>query len=117
MAIDQSDAWDPSDLSHRFTVSFFSSQYGDDPKFITRAKTRQNKDLNYYNIASSDNDTNATICAGLLVSYMEAQGIPYHTKKNRAGCFADLVSHLKAGNGTVLYTADIIDHYFKFLGE
>jgi len=117
MTIEQSVTWDPSDLSHRFTVSFFSSQYGDDPTFITRAKTRQNKDLNYFNIAGSNNDTNATICAGLLVSYMEAQGIPYHSNKDRAGCFTDLVIHLKTGSGTVLYTADIIDHYFKFLGE
>lgn len=117
MPIDQSTSWDASDLSHRYTVSFFNSQYGDEPKFVTRAKTRQNKDLKYFNIAGSDNQANATICAGLLVSYMEAQGIPYHRDKDRAGCFADLVPHLQQASGTVLYTADIIDHYFKFLGE
>lgn len=117
MTIEKSEAWDPTDLSHRFTVSFFAYKYNDDPKHITRSKARKNKDLAYFNIAASDNETNATICAGLLVTYIEAQGVSFHEGKGRAGCFADLSAHLKVASGTVLYTADIVDHYFKFLGE
>ena len=117
MTIDESKEWNAANLSHRYTVSFFASQYGENPRFITRAKTRKNKDLAYFNIAGSDNETNGTICAGLLVSYIEAQGIPFEPGKNRAGCFADLSAHLKLAGGTVLHTADIVDHHFRFLGE
>jgi hypothetical protein len=116
-AIETSEAWDMTDLSHRFTISFYVSQYGEDPNFIKRSKNRKNSELLYYDIAAPDNDTNATICAGLLVTYVQAQGIPYHDGKDRDGCFAALTEHLKKGNGKVLFTADIVDHYFKFLGE
>ncbi|MEO1201095.1 MAG: hypothetical protein AAFX10_00215 [Pseudomonadota bacterium] len=115
--IEKSATWDMGDLSHRFTISFFASEYREDPKFIKRSKNRRNDELAYYNIAAADNDTNATICAGLLVTYVQAQGIPYHSGKDRAGCFKTLTEHLKKANGKVLYTADIVDHYFRFLGE
>jgi len=117
VTVEKSGTWDPADLAHRYTVSFFAYKYNDDPKFITKSKSRQNKDFAYFNIAASNNETNATICAGLLVSYIEAQGVPFHAGKDRAGCFADLSAHLKVATGTALYTADIVDHYFKFLGE
>ena len=115
--VEKSAGWKMRDLSHRFTISFFASQYGEDPAFLKSTKNRKNKELVYFNIAASDNETNATICAGLLVTYIQAQGIPYEPNKDRAGCFAALSEHLKNGEGTVLYTADIVDHYFKFLGE
>ncbi len=114
---EKSEAWDPADLAHRYTVSFFSYKYNDAPRFITTNNGRQNKDLAYFNIAASDNETNATICAGLLVSYIEAQGVPFHAGYGRAQCFADLSAHLKVASGTALYTADIVDYYFKFFGE
>lgn len=117
MAIKTSDKWEPTNLAHRFTTSFFSSQYGDIPAFIVSSKERENQELNYFNIASPDIDTDATICAGLLVSYVESQGIPYHDGKDRKGCFDDLQPHLKVATGKVLYTADIVDHYFKFINE
>jgi len=119
VTVEKSGTWDPADLAHRYTVSFFAYKYNDDPKFITKSKSRQNKELAYFNIAASNNETNATICAGLLVSYIEAQGVPFHAGKDRdrAGCFADLSAHLKVATGTALYTADIVDHYFKFFGE
>lgn len=117
MSIPTSDSWDPRDLSHRYTVSFFKKEYGDDPKFIVASNDRRNDELNYFNIAASGNSTNAEICAGLLVSYMESQGIPYHDGKDRTGCFNDSKKHLAKADGKVLFTADIVDHYFRFLGE
>ena len=115
--IDRSSNWDATDLSHRFTVSFFAQQYNEDPAFISATKDRKNSELLYLNIAGSNNITNATICAGLLVNYMEAQGIPYHAGKSRPGCLNKLRDHLKRGAGKVLFTADIVDHWFRFLGE
>lgn len=113
----QSTHWNPSDLSHRFTVSFFRAVYADEPAFVTETNARKNKELNYYNVADYDNTTEAQICAGQLVVYMENQGIPYHKDKTRAACYATLADHLKQGDGLVLKTADIVDDYFKFLGE
>lgn len=117
MAIADSPDWSDTNLAHRFTVSFFKSQYGDDPAFVTATKDRKNSEMLYYNAAAADNETNATICAGLMVNYMEAQGIPYHAGRGRAGCFGDLSRHLKRSDGTVLRSADIVDHYFRFLNE
>jgi len=108
--------WDHSDLSHRYTVSFFSSVYSDKPLFITGNEVRKNEELYYFNI-SKDNITEAMICAGQLVVYIEKQGIPYHIEKTRAECYAALADHLKDPNGLVLKTADIVDEYFRFLGE
>uniref|UniRef100_A0A486XP31 Uncharacterized protein n=1 Tax=Rheinheimera sp. BAL341 TaxID=1708203 RepID=A0A486XP31_9GAMM len=48
---------------------------------------------------------------------MENQGIPYHTGKTRAACYTALADHLKESDDVVLKTADIVDDYFKFLGE
>ena len=113
----QSTQWNPSDLSHRYTVSFFRAIYGDDPAFVTETSSRKNKELNYYNVADYDNTTEAQICAGQLVVYMENQGIPYHTGKTQAACYTALADHLKKSDDVVLKTADIVDDYFKFLGE
>ena len=112
-----SEKWELTNLAHRFTVSFFKSQYGDDPQTIFGDDAYPNQELIYFNIADSDNTTEATICAGLLVNYIEAQGIPYHEGGKRNDCFNELVPHMSDGDGLVLYTADIIDKYFKFLGE
>lgn len=117
MTIHTSEKWDPTNLAHRYTVSFFKWKYGDEPDFITGSAERENQELNYYNISDPDNDVGAVICSGLLVNYMEAQGIPYHDGKTRKKCFNMLSRHLKKAEGMVLYTADIIDHHFKFLGE
>lgn len=117
MTIEISDRWDPHDLPQRYTVSFFKWKFGDEPAFITATPERQNQELNYYNIADSDNETNADICSGLLVDYMEAQGIPYHKNKNRNECFKMLSRHLRKADGKVLYITDIIDHHFLFIGE
>jgi hypothetical protein len=112
-----STTWNTSDLSHRFTASFFRSSYGDTPSFVMGDKDRKNNELNYFNIADYDNETEAQICAGLLVAYMENQGIPYHDGKKRGKCFEALSEHLKKADGKVLVTADVVDEYFKFLGE
>ena len=117
MTIPTSDNWNAANLAHRYTVSFFKSQYGDEPSFVTATANRLNQELAYYNIAGGDNETNATICAGLMVSYMEAQGIPYHQGRTRSECFELLTNHLKGADGKVLYSADVIDYHFKFLGE
>jgi hypothetical protein len=117
MAIEKSETWDKTNLAHRYTVSFFSHQYKDDSQAIFSNDKFLNKDLTYLNTADSDNSTEATICAGLLVAYIQAQGIPFHEGKKRAACLRDLIPHLTKDEGHVLYTADIIDHYFKFLGE
>ena len=117
MPIETSREWDLTNLAHRYTVSFFKSQYGDDPQAIFADNEYPNRELIYFNIADPDNTTEATICAGLLVNYIEAQGIPYHEDGSRNDCFNELVPHLSVGDSHVLYTADIIDHYFKFLGE
>lgn len=109
--------WDPLNLSHRFTVSFFSSVYSDNPGFVTSRNDIKNKELNYYNIADGDNTTEAQICAGQLIVYMEKQGIPYHFEKTRAACYAALTRHLNISDGLVLETADIVDEYFSFFGE
>ena len=68
-------------------------------------------------MADHSNDTSATICAGLMVTYMQAQGIPYHAGKNRDACFAALCAHLKDGAAKVLLTADIVDDHFRFITE
>ncbi len=112
-----STSWEVGNLAHRYTASFFKSQYGDDPEFIMASAGRANRELIYYNIAGSDSDTESTICAGLLISYMEAQGIPYHSGNDRGGCFSALSQHLKQGDGTVLATADIVDESFRFFNE
>lgn len=123
MAITKSEKWNAKDLSHRYLVSFLKSQYGDSPKKLTRSSKIKNKALNYYNVAAPSNATNATICAGLCLSYMEAGGIPYEPdfeeqgKDPRELCFNQLRKHLKNEDGLVLFTADIVDHYFKFLNE
>ena len=117
MASRRSEAWDAQNLAHRYTVSFFKSQYGDDPDFVTSTNKRKNNELTYFNVADPDNETNATICAGLLVTYMQAQGIPYHKDKNRNACFAALSQHLKDGGAAVLLTADIVDDHFRFMNE
>jgi hypothetical protein len=117
MTIPTSEKWNPRNLSHRYTVSFFKSKYGDDPKSITSMADFQNKELTYFNIADPNNEINAVICAGLLVDYIEVQGIPYHEGRLRKDCFSLLSAHLKEAEGRVLYTADIIDYHFKFLGE
>lgn len=109
--------WDASNLAHRYTVSFFKWKYGDAPAFITASTERRNRELNYFNIADADNRTNATICAGLLVDYLEAQGIPYHADSGRKACFDALVPQLQGADNAVLSTADLVDHYFQFLGE
>ncbi len=108
MNISQSEDWIVTNLAHRFTVSFFRSQYGDDPAVIASRSDTKNKELVYFNDADPDNDTAATICAGLLVSYMESQGIPYHDDKTRKMCFDMLCSHLSHADETVLLTADLI---------
>lgn len=113
----KSTEWDASNLAHRYTVSFYKFKYGDKPKFVTKTAARQNQEMNYFNIADPNNNTNAIICAGLLVDYMEAQGIPYHTDKTRHSCFKKLCTHLKKAEEKVLRTADIVDDHFKFSGE
>ncbi len=123
MAIDKSSKWDAKDLSHRYTTSFFKSEYNDSPTAITKSPNTKSKTLNYYNSAAGSNIVNAKICAGLCISYMEANGIPYEPsfkkkkKDPRELCFNRLVTHLKDGDGTVLFTADIVDHYFRFFNE
>ena len=115
--MNKSTDWDARNLAHRYTVSFFKSQYGDDPAFVTATKSRMNQDLLYFNVADADNEINAAICAGLLVSYMQAQGIPHHAQRTRGDCFNDLATHLKVAEAIVLTTADIVDHYFRFFNE
>jgi hypothetical protein len=117
VASNRSENWDAQNLAQRTTVSFFENQYGDDPLFIAASNDRQNQELVYFNIADPDNDINAGICAGLLVDYVEAQGIPYHSGKTRGPCQSELSVHLKIGQGKVLLTADIVDDYFKFINE
>jgi hypothetical protein len=115
--ISKSDKWEVTNLAHRFTTSFFKSQYGDRPESVSGRPDFSNRELLYFNEASADQTTSATICAGLLVTYMEAQGIPYHRDKTRKLCFDMLQPHLANGEGTVLHTADIIDHHFRFMNE
>ena len=117
MTISKSDSWQMKNLAHRYTVSFFKSQYGDNPTAMMARHEYRNQECNYFNIVDSSNKINATICAALLVTYVEAQGIPYHTGKNRAGCFRTLENHLKDADGTALYTADIVDDNFQFFNE
>ena len=123
MAIKKSSKWDPKNLAQRYAVSFFKSQYNDSSNKIVRSKNTKNSQLNYYNDAAADNSTNAKICAGLCVSYMEAGGIPYESSFEDEGqdprklVFNKLSTHLRDGDGTVLFTADIVDHYFRFINE
>lgn len=117
MPLPESDQWDVHNLAQRYTVSFFKSQYGDDPVFLTASANRLNNECGYFNVAGADPDTNAIICAGLITSYMESQGIPYHDERNRKECFQMLQSHLKQASGKVLHTADIVDYHFKFINE
>jgi len=117
MAIPTTTQWDPRNLSHRYTVSFFRNSYGDEPTFIVATAERSNSELNYFNIAANGNAIEAQICAGLCVVYMENQGLAYHNGKTRSDCYSALVDHLSKGDGLVLYTADIVDHFYRFAGE
>ncbi len=117
MAKPRSESWDAQNLAHRYTVSFFASEYGDKPISVTGSNLRENRDLLYFNVADHAHDISAILCAGLMVTYMQAQGIPYHTGKGRDACFAVLSQHLKDGTGKVLLTADIVDDHFRFLNE
>lgn len=117
MSITISEKWDPQNLSHRYTVSFFKNSYGDEPTFMTASDDRLNSELTYFNVSTNDSTVEAQICAGLCIVYMENQGLVYHDGKTRAECYAALVEHLSKGGGKVLYTADIVDYYFKFSGE
>lgn len=117
MADPKSEKWELRNLAHRYTVSFFNNEYGDDPAAIMARNDFPNRDLVYYNIARSNNETNAIICSAMLVTYMESQGLPYHDRRTRNGCFNSLADHLRKADGAVLTTADIVDLYFRFLGE
>jgi hypothetical protein len=117
MSIPTSSNWDAQNMAHRFTVSFFKAIYSDDPLFVTSSSERKNSELNYYNLAATDNIIQGQICAGSCIVYMENQGLSYHQDKKREDLFTMLAAHLAKSDGLVLYTADIIDYFFKFAGE
>lgn len=116
MAIDNT-TWDPRNIPQRYVVSFFVDIYKDDPRLITSNANSLNKSLNYYNLATNDNYTEAQICAALCLAYMENQGLGYHADKDRAKCYLALLSHLSDPAGKILKTVEIVDDYFQFSWE
>lgn len=109
--------WDPKQIPQRYVVGFFVDIYKDNSGSITSSKNSLNESLNYYNIATKNNSTEAQICAALCLVYMENQGLDYHEGKDRAKCYLALLEHLSDPKGKILKTVDIIDDYFQFSWE
>lgn len=111
------DKWNNKNLSHLFTVGFFKNTYGDDPHKITATISTVNAQLNYFNNANSDNNVEASMCAGSFIAYLDSQGLSLHVGKTLNDCYVTLSQHLAKKDGKVITTAGIIEEYFKFWGE
>ena len=109
--------WDPRNVPQRYVVSFFVDIYRDDPNKIISSTKNKNESLNYYNITTADNSTEAQICAAMCLAYMENQGLEYHLGKDRSKCYAALLSHFMNAKGEIIKTPEIIDEYFMFAWE
>ena len=115
-------SWDQQNLAHRYTQSFFISEYQDSRDTVSNDECKL-EHLNYFNIAATGvaNRLSVLTAASSLIRYFVKNGIEFHTIDGvddpAEALYDELIDMLEVHDKLLLDVANKMDQYFKFFYE